>query len=51
MLERLSVIVALADALQIAPSEILALPIPKPANGHTDSITEAVRLALDGIDI
>jgi transcriptional regulator with XRE-family HTH domain len=51
VLDRLSVIVALADALQIAPSEILALPIPKPANGHTDSSTEAVRLALDAIDI
>jgi transcriptional regulator with XRE-family HTH domain len=51
VLDRLSVIVALADALQVAPSEILALPIPKPGNGHTDSTTEAVRLALDAIDI
>jgi DNA-binding XRE family transcriptional regulator len=44
-------IVALANALQIAPSELTRLPIPAPANGHTDSTTEAVRLALDAIDI
>lgn len=50
-LDRLSDIVALADALQIAPSDLVRLPIPAPANGHTDSTTEAVRLALDAIDI
>ncbi|MBV9013659.1 MAG: helix-turn-helix transcriptional regulator [Pseudonocardiales bacterium] len=44
-------IVALANALGIAPSELTRLPIPAPANGHTDSTTEAVRLALDAIDI
>ncbi|MBV9011259.1 MAG: helix-turn-helix transcriptional regulator [Pseudonocardiales bacterium] len=43
-------IVALANALQIAPSELTRLPVPAPANGHTDSTTEAVRLALDAID-
>jgi transcriptional regulator with XRE-family HTH domain len=46
----LSEIVALANALEIAPSELTKLPIPAPANGHTDSTTEAVRLALDAID-
>ncbi|MGH3694888.1 MAG: helix-turn-helix domain-containing protein [Pseudonocardiaceae bacterium] len=46
----LSEIVALANALEIAPSELTRLPIPAPANGHTDSTTEAVRLALDAID-
>jgi transcriptional regulator with XRE-family HTH domain len=46
----LSEIVALANALQIAPSELTRLPVPAPANGHTDSTTEAVRLALDAID-
>ena len=43
-------IVALANALQVAPSELTKLPVPAPANGHTDSTTEAVRLALDAID-
>jgi transcriptional regulator with XRE-family HTH domain len=46
----LSEIVALANALEIAPSELTTLPVPAPANGHTDSTTEAVRLALDAID-
>ncbi len=46
----LSEIVRLADALQIAPSELTKLPVPAPANGHTDSTTEAVRLALDAIE-
>jgi transcriptional regulator with XRE-family HTH domain len=42
----LSEIRALADALQIAPSELVKLPIPAPANGNTDSATKAVRRAL-----
>jgi len=46
----LSEIRALADALEIAPSELTKLPVPAPANGHTDSTTEGVRLALDGAD-
>ena len=50
-LDRVSLIVALADALQIAPSELTSLPIPAPANGHTDSSIEAIRLALDAIEI
>jgi transcriptional regulator with XRE-family HTH domain len=50
-LDKLSEIVALAGALQIAPSDLMRLPVPAPANGHTDSTTEAVRLALDAIDI
>jgi transcriptional regulator with XRE-family HTH domain len=49
-LDKLSEIVALANALQIAPSDLRRLPVPAPANGHTDSTTEAVRLALDAID-
>ncbi|MDQ3150507.1 MAG: helix-turn-helix domain-containing protein [Actinomycetota bacterium] len=44
-------IVALANALEIAPSELTKLSVPAPANGHTDSTTEAVRLALDAIDV
>ncbi|MGH3773208.1 MAG: helix-turn-helix domain-containing protein [Pseudonocardiaceae bacterium] len=50
-LESISEIVALADVLQIAPSELMRLPVPAPANGHTDSTTEAVRLALDAIEV
>ncbi|MGH4025164.1 MAG: helix-turn-helix domain-containing protein [Pseudonocardiaceae bacterium] len=46
----LSEIRALANALEIAPSELTALPVPAPANGHTDSTIEAIRLALDAID-
>ncbi|HSZ28492.1 MAG TPA: helix-turn-helix transcriptional regulator [Pseudonocardiaceae bacterium] len=42
----LSEILALAGALEIAPSELTKLPVPAPANGHTDSTTEAVRLAV-----
>jgi hypothetical protein len=49
-LDRLTMIVALANALEIAPSELTKLPMPAPANGHTDSTTEAVRLALDAIE-
>ncbi|MGH3829787.1 MAG: helix-turn-helix domain-containing protein [Pseudonocardiaceae bacterium] len=50
-LDNLRMIVALASALEVAPSELTRLPVPAPANGHTDSTTEAVRLALDSIDI
>ena len=46
----LSEILALAGALKIAPSELTKLPVPAPANGHTDSTTEAVRLAMDAVE-
>jgi transcriptional regulator with XRE-family HTH domain len=49
-LDRLSVIVALADVLQISPSELMRLPVPAPANGNTDSTIEAVRRALEAVD-
>ncbi|MGH4009296.1 MAG: XRE family transcriptional regulator, partial [Pseudonocardiaceae bacterium] len=45
-LDSLSEIVALADALQIAPSELMRLPVPAPANGEADSAINAVFLAL-----
>lgn len=45
----LSEITALADALQIAPSELIKLPIPAPANGDTDSAIKAVRRALRAV--
>jgi transcriptional regulator with XRE-family HTH domain len=49
-LDRLSEIVALANALQIALSDLMRLPVPAPANGHTDSATDEVRLALMAVD-
>ncbi|MGH3901737.1 MAG: helix-turn-helix domain-containing protein [Pseudonocardiaceae bacterium] len=42
----LSEIGALADALQVSVSELTRLPVPAPANGHTDSTIAAVDLAL-----
>ncbi|MGH3934078.1 MAG: helix-turn-helix domain-containing protein [Pseudonocardiaceae bacterium] len=38
--------VALANALQIAPSELTRLPVPAPGNGGADANIAAVRLAL-----
>ncbi|MGH3823626.1 MAG: helix-turn-helix domain-containing protein [Pseudonocardiaceae bacterium] len=48
-LDSLSDIVALANALQIAPSELMRLPVPAPANGQTDSTVQAVDLALSAV--
>lgn len=45
-LDSRSLIVALANALEVAPRELTRLPVPTPANGHTDGTVEAVRLAL-----
>jgi transcriptional regulator with XRE-family HTH domain len=39
-------LIAIANALRVAPSDLTSLPVPAPANGHTDSSIEAVRLAL-----
>ncbi|MGH3873299.1 MAG: helix-turn-helix domain-containing protein [Pseudonocardiaceae bacterium] len=50
-LDSISEIAALATALGIAPSELMRLPMPAPANGHTDSTIEAVRLTLDAIEV
>ena len=47
----LNELVALADALQISMSELTRLPVPAPANGHTDSTTKAIGLALDAIEL
>jgi transcriptional regulator with XRE-family HTH domain len=47
----LNEVLALADALQVSVSELTRLPVPAPANGHTDSTTDGVRLALDAIDV
>ncbi|MGH3625795.1 MAG: helix-turn-helix domain-containing protein, partial [Sciscionella sp.] len=45
-LDRHSLIVALAHALEIAPSELTRLPIPAPGNGGMDTAVDAVRRAL-----
>jgi transcriptional regulator with XRE-family HTH domain len=45
-LDSRSEIVALANALRIAPSELTELPVPAPSNGHADSAVDVVRLAL-----
>ncbi len=49
-LDSLSEIVALANVLQIAPSDLMRLPVPAPANGHADSAIEAVELALMAVN-
>jgi transcriptional regulator with XRE-family HTH domain len=38
--------VALANALQVAPSELVKLPVPAPANGDKETAIKAVRRAL-----
>ncbi|MGH4017263.1 MAG: helix-turn-helix domain-containing protein [Pseudonocardiaceae bacterium] len=47
----LTELVALANALKVAPSDLTRFVVPAPANGHTDSATEGVRVALDAIDV
>jgi transcriptional regulator with XRE-family HTH domain len=49
-LDRRSQIVALANALRVAPSELTGLPVPTPGNGSTDAAVEAVRLALMAVN-
>ncbi|MGH4022605.1 MAG: helix-turn-helix domain-containing protein [Pseudonocardiaceae bacterium] len=50
-LDSLRLIKALANALEIAPSELTRIPVPAPGNGHTDSATEGVRRALTAVDV
>ena len=45
-LDSISDILALAEALEISPAELMRLPVPAPANGQTDSAVKAVFLAL-----
>ncbi|MGH3980410.1 MAG: helix-turn-helix domain-containing protein [Pseudonocardiaceae bacterium] len=49
-LDSLRVVTALAQALEIAPSELTRLPIPAPANGETDAAVDAVRGALMAVN-
>ncbi|HEU0087555.1 MAG TPA: helix-turn-helix transcriptional regulator [Pseudonocardiaceae bacterium] len=48
-LDKRSEVVALANVLQIAPSELTKLPIPAPANGDKDTAVKAVRRALTAV--
>ncbi len=50
-LDRLGLIVKLAEVLEVAPSELIRLPMPAPGNGHTDSAIDAVRRALVAVDL
>jgi transcriptional regulator with XRE-family HTH domain len=45
-LDSLKLLASLADTLRIAPSDLVAVPIPRPAEGHTDTLIEAVHRAL-----
>ncbi|MBV9010917.1 MAG: helix-turn-helix transcriptional regulator [Pseudonocardiales bacterium] len=45
-LDNLSEILALADVLKVAPSEIVQLPVPAPGNSGTDAAVNDVRLAV-----
>ncbi|HET9255548.1 MAG TPA: helix-turn-helix transcriptional regulator, partial [Pseudonocardiaceae bacterium] len=45
-LDSISEILALADALRVAPSELVKLPEPAPGNEGTDAAINEVRLAL-----
>lgn len=45
-LDSLTEIVALADALEIAPSELVKLPVPAPVNGETDAAIDGLRTAV-----
>lgn len=45
-LNQRSLIIALAGALEIAPSELTTLPAPAPTDGATDTVVKAVRRAL-----
>lgn len=49
-LDRRSEIVALANALEVAPSDLTSLSVPAPGNGGTDVAIEAVRLALMAVN-
>lgn len=50
-LDRHSLVVRLANALEVAPSELIRLPITTPANGGTDSAVAAVRRAIVSVDL
>lgn len=50
-IDRRSHIEGIARALEIAPSEITSLQIPVPGNGATDAAIDAVRRAIQSVDM
>jgi hypothetical protein len=50
-LDRRSETVALANALQIAPSELTRLPVPAPSDPGTDAAVAAVRSAMQAVSM
>jgi transcriptional regulator with XRE-family HTH domain len=48
--DRRSLIVKLANALEIAPSDLTGLPVPAPANGGTDGAIDGVARALMAVE-
>jgi hypothetical protein len=44
--DRRSLIVKLANALEIAPSDLIGLPVPAPTNGQADASMDRIRRAL-----
>jgi transcriptional regulator with XRE-family HTH domain len=48
-LDRRSEIVALANALQVAPSELTGMPVPLPTNGDTDAATIEIRRVVQAV--
>jgi transcriptional regulator with XRE-family HTH domain len=49
-LDRRSLIIGLANALEVAPSELPSLPVPVPNDGGTNAAVEAVRHALMAVN-
>ncbi|MBV9013495.1 MAG: helix-turn-helix domain-containing protein [Pseudonocardiales bacterium] len=47
-LDSRSDIVALANALQVAPSELTKVDVPAPGNGESDAVTAKIRCAMQG---
>ncbi|HKS45117.1 MAG TPA: helix-turn-helix transcriptional regulator [Amycolatopsis sp.] len=45
-LDRRSLIVALANALEVAPSELIELPVPAPGDGNTNGAVQSLRVAM-----
>ncbi|MGH3569050.1 MAG: helix-turn-helix domain-containing protein [Pseudonocardia sp.] len=51
VLDRRSLIVDLANALQVSPSELMQLSVPAPSDGYTDAAIDAVRGAVQAVTI
>jgi len=51
VLDRRSLIVALANALRVAPSELTLLPVPAPGDGVADAAVDALRVAMQAVSL